>query len=232
MRRIYAKVKDIQPLSEVPPNANKLWENDSFAVYYIYDIYASEVQWILVNKTYDKKYVSLLRGAVLEIQGRTYAVPKYVFGNAYADVYFANSLSSYINNLNEVPLYSLAILKSHSGQSIIGFVFALPPKGILIVPEYGFVGLKSIEAELLEVKPENLNLYVVIYDYAEVLEYEQESGVSVQAPPDPYAVFSYQFRIDNVGTVVTPRVILEIPQSDVNFIVTLIDDIKKFFHKL
>jgi len=232
MRRVYAKVKDIQPISEIPPNANKLWENDSFAVYYIYDIYASEVQWILVNKTYDKKYVSLLRGAVLEIHGQTYAVPKYVFGNAYADVYFANSLSSYVNNLNEVPLYSLAVLKSPSGQSIVGFVFALPPKGILIVPEYGFVGLKSIEAELLEVKPENLNLYVVIYDYAEVLEYEQESGVQVQAPPDPYAVFSYQFRIDNVGTIVTPRVILEIPQSDVNFVVTLIDDIKKFFHKL
>ena len=232
MRRIYAKVKDIQPISEIPPNATKLWENDSFAVYYIYDIYASEVQWILVNKTYDKKYVSLLRGAVLEIHGQTYAVPKYVFGNAYADVYFANSLSSYVNNLNEVPLYSLAVLKSPSGQSIVGFVFALPPKGILIVPEYGFVGLKSIEAELLEVKPENLNLYVVIYDYAEVLEYEQESGMQVQAPPDPYAVFSYQFRIDNVGTIVTPRVILEIPQSDVNFVVTLIDDIKKFFHKL
>jgi len=232
MRKLRASVKDIKPLSEIPPNATLLWENDKFAVYYIYDLYASEVQWILVNKTYEKKYVSLLRGAVLEIQGQTYAIPKYIFGEAYADVYFGNGLSSYINDLNNVPLYSLAILKASSGQSIVGFVFALPPKGVLIVPEYGFVGLQSLEAELLEVKPENLNLYVIIYDYAEIIEYEQESCMQVQAPPDPYAVFSYQFKIDNIGTIMTPRVILEIPESDVNIITTIINDIKKFFHRL
>jgi len=229
MRKLYARVKDIQPLSAVPSNATLLWENDKFAVYYIYDIYASEVQWILVNKTYEKKYVSLLRGAVLEIQGQTYAIPKYIFGNAYGDIYFANGLSSYISNLNEIPIYSLAILKAPSGQSIIGFVFALPPKGVLVVPEYGFVGLQSLEAELEEVSPESLNLYVIIYDYAEVIEYEQQTGLQVQAPPDPYAVFSYQFKIDNVGTVITPRVILEIPQTDVNFVTALIHDIKKLF---
>jgi hypothetical protein len=156
----------------------------------------------------------------------------YIFGEAYADVYFANGLSSYINDLNNVPLYSLAILKSPSGQSIVGFVFALPPKGILIVPEYGFVGLKSLEAQLLEVKPENLNLYAIIYDYTEIIEYEQESCTQVQAPPDPYSVFSYQFKIDNIGTIITPRVILEIPESDVNVITTIINDIKKFFHRL
>jgi len=232
MRKLYARVKDIQTLSEVPSNATLLWENDKFAVYYIYDIYAHEVQWILVNKTYEKKFVSLLRGAVLEINGVSYPIPKYIFGEAFADVYFANHLSLYINDLNDVPLYSLAVLKTPSGFSVIGFVFALPPKGVLVVPEYGFVGLKSLEAELLEVKPENLNLYVIIYDYAEVLEYEIQTGLKVQAPPDPYAVFSYQFKIDDVGTVVTPRIILEIPQSDVNIILTIIHDIKKFFHKI
>jgi len=232
MRRLRAEVKNIRPLSEIPPNATLLWQNDSFAVYYVYDIYSGEVQWVLVNKTYDKKYVSLLRGAVLQIQGQTYSIPEYIFGNAFADVYFANDLSSYINNLNDVPLYSLAILKSPSGQSIVGFVFVLPPKGVIIVPEYGFVGLQSLEAELLEVNPENLNLYVIIYDYAEIIEYEEEAGVQVQAPPDPYVVSSYQFNISNIGTVMTPRVILEIPQSDVNIVTTIIDDIKKFFHRL
>jgi len=232
MRKLRAGVKEIRPLSAIPPNASKLWENDSFAVYYTYDIYSFEVQWILVNKTYDKKYVSLLRGAVLEIQGQTYSIPKYIFGNAFADVYFANSLSSYVSNLNEIPLYSLAILKDSSNKSIVGFVFVLPPKGVIIVPEYGFVGLKSLEAQLLEVNPENLNLYAIIYDYAEIIEYEQETGVQVQSPPDPYAVFSYQFKIDNVGSVMTPRVIIEIPQSDVNIVTTIIDDIKKFIHRL
>jgi len=232
MRRLRAEVKDIRPLSEIPPNAEELWENDSFAVYYVYDIYSGEVQWVLVNKTYDKKYVSLLRGAVLQIQGQTYSIPKYIFGNAFADVYFANDLSSYVSNLNEIPLYSLAVLKDNSGQSIVGFVFALSPKGVIIVPEYGFVGLKSLEAELEEVSPENMNLYAIIYDYAEIIEYEQEAGVQVQSPPDPYAVFSYQFKINDVGTVVTPRVILEIPQSDVNIVNTLINDVKKLIHRL
>jgi hypothetical protein len=232
MRKLRASIKDIRPLSEIPSNSQLLWQNNEFAIYYIYDIYAGEVQWVLVNKTYTQKYVSLLRGAVLEIQGQTYAIPKYIFGNAFAEVYFANNLSSYISNLNDIPLYSLAILKSPSGQSIVGFVFSLPPKGVLVVPEYGFYGLQSLEAELLEVSPGNLNLYVIIYDYAEIIEYEQQTGLQVQAPPDPYAVFSYQFNISDVGTVVTSRVILEIPQSDVNFVNTLINDIKKFFHKL
>ena len=232
MRKLRASIQDIRPLSEIPSNATLLWQNSNFAIYYIYDLYAGEVQWILVNKTYTQKYVSLLRGAVLEIQGQTYAIPKYIFGNAFAEVYFANSLSSYISNLNNIPLYSLAVLRDSSGKNIVGFVFSLPPKGVLIVPEYGFYGLQSLEAELLEVSPGNLNLYVIIYDYAEIIEYEQQTGLQVQAPPDPYAVFSYQFNISDVGTVVTPRVILEIPQSDVNFVNTLIDDIKKFFRRL
>jgi len=232
MRKIYAKVNDIRPLSEVPPNAEFLWENDKFAVYYIYDIYDHGVQWILVNKTYDKKYVSLLRGAVLYKQGQTYAIPKYVFGNAFAEVYFGNSLSTYINNLNDVPLYSLAVLNSPSGQSIVGFVFALPPKGIVIVPEYGFVGLKSLEAELLEVIPDNSNLYVILYDYAEVLEYEGQTGIPVRSPPDPYAIFSYQFKIDDIGNVMTPRTIIEIPHTDVKFVTSIIDDVRKLFRKL
>ena len=232
MRKIYARINDIRPLSEIPPNAEMLWENDKFAVYYVYDIYDNGVQWVLVNKTYDRKYVSLLRGAVLYMQGQTYAIPKYIFGNAFADVYFGNSMSSYINNLNDVPLYSLAVLNSPSGQSIVGFVFALPPKGIVIVPEYGFVGLKSLEAELLEVSPENPNLYVILYDYAEVFEYEEEAGVPVRSPPDPYAVFSYQFKIGDVGTVVTPRTVIEIPQTDVKFVTSIIDDVKKLFRRL
>jgi hypothetical protein len=54
MRKLRVSVKDIKPLSEIPPNATLLWQNDEFAVYYIYDLYAGEVQWILVNKTYER----------------------------------------------------------------------------------------------------------------------------------------------------------------------------------
>jgi hypothetical protein len=187
MIKLYAKVENIKTLSEIPPNATLLWENDKFAVYYIYDIYSGEVQWVLVNKTYEKKYVSLLRGAVMENHGQTYVAPKYIFGNAYADVYFANHLSYYINNLDDVNIYALGILKAPSGQTAVGFVFALPPKGMVIAPEYGFIGLKSLEAEILEVVPENLNMYLIFYDYNEVVSYENASGLRVQSPSDPYS---------------------------------------------
>jgi len=186
----------------------------------------------MVNKTNTTLYISLLRGASLNINGQNATVPSYVFGNAFAEVYFANGLSSYINDLNNIPLYSLAILKSSSGQTIVGFVFALPPNGVISAPEYGFVGLQSLNGQLLEVTPGSDNLYAIIYDYAEILEYEQEAGVQVQAPPDPYAVYSYQFSINDIGTIVTSRMIFEVPQSDVNAITGLINDIKKFFHKL
>jgi len=232
MNKLYVKVEDIKSLSQVPSNATLLWENDKFAVYYIYDNYSGEVQWILVNKTYEKKYVSLLRGAVMKNHGQTYVAPKYILGNAYADVYFGSHMSYYISNLDEVNIHALGILKTPSGQTTVGAVFMLPPKGMVIAPEYGFIGLQSLEAEILEVIPENLNMYIIYYDYNEVVSYENASGVRVQAPPDPYAVFSYQFKIDNVGTIMTHRFILEIPLGFLNVITTAVNDIKNFFHKL
>jgi len=232
MRRLHADLKNIRPLAQVPDDAQLLYQDSKVALYYTYDYYQGQVTWIMVNKTNTTLYVSLLRGASLNINGQNATVPSYVFGNAFAEVYFANGLSSYINDLNNIPLYSLAVLKSPSGQTIVGFVFALPPNSVVSAPEYGFVGLQSLNGQLLEVTPENDNLYAIIYDFVEIMEYEQEAGVQVQAPPDPYAVYSYQFSISDIGTVVTPRVIFKVPQSDVNAITGLINDIKKFFHKL
>jgi hypothetical protein len=232
MRHLRADLKNIRPLAQVPYDAQLLYQDSKVALYYTYDYYQGQVTWIMVNKTDTTLYVSLLRGASLNINDQNATVPSYIFGNAFAEVYFANGLSSYINDLNNIPLYSLAVLKSPSGQTIVGFVFVLPPNSVISAPEYGFIGLQSLNGQLLEVTPENDNLYAIIYDYAEIIEYEQEAGVQVQAPPDPYAVYSYQFSISDIGTIITPRVIFKVPQSDVNAITGLINDIKKFFHKL
>jgi len=232
MRHLRADLKNIRPLAQVPSNAQLLYQDSKVALYYTYDSAQGQVTWIMVNKTNTTLYVSLLRGASLNINGQNATVPSYVFGNAFAEVYFANGLSSYINDLNNIPLYSLAVLKSPSGQTIVAFVFALPPNSVISAPEYGFVGLQSLNGQLLEVTPENDNLYAIIYDYVEIMEYEQEAGVQVQAPPDPYAVYSYQFSISDIGTIITPRVIFKVPQSDVNVITGLVNDIKKLFHKL
>ncbi|CAJ31674.1 hypothetical protein AFV7_gp54 [Betalipothrixvirus pezzuloense] len=228
MRRLHADVKSIKVVENIPQGATKLWENDSLALYYTYDSSQGKVTWIFVNKTPMRKLVSLLRGAVLSIDGRQIVVPQYIFGNAFADVYFGNGASSYINDLNDIPLYSLAILKPASGQYIVGFVFSLPPNSVICVPEYGFVNLVSLSGRLVEVKPGTINMYAIIYDYAEVIEYELEARITVALPPDPYVVFSYCFGIDEVGTIITPRTILVIPQSDVN----IANDIINFFKKI
>ncbi|ACB37297.1 hypothetical protein AFV9_gp63 [Betalipothrixvirus uzonense] len=231
MRYVYAKPDRIQVLSQIPPNAQKLWENNELALYYVYSVYYGEVDWIFVNKTDKPKYVSLLRGAEIRINGNNVSIPSYIFGDAFAEVYFANSLSSFITDLKNIPLYSLAIL-SDGSHSQIGFVFYLPPNGVVLAPEYGFYCLQSLNGELLEVSPQQLNLYAIIYDYAEIVEYEQQSGINVTAPPDPYAVFSYTFSIPKLGYPVTPRVILEIPQSDVNVVESLISDFKSFIDRI
>jgi len=233
MRKFYADVKNIKPIAQIPENANKVWENEKFSLYYTYDPSKGKVVWIMVNKTKERQYVSLLRGASLMINGVSDAVPPYCFGDAFAEIYFANGLSSFITSLLDIPLYSLAVLKDTiNGTLRIAFVFQIPAEGIIEVPEYGFVGLQSVNGKILDAKAENINMYAVIYDYVEVAEYEQEAGVQVSAPPDPYAVYAYLFNVNDVGYPVTQRVIFEIPQEDINVARSLIKDVKGFFDKL
>lgn len=232
MRRLRADVKSIRIAQGIPNGSTKLWESDSLALYYKYDSSQGEVVWIFVNKTSERKFVSLLRGAVLNIDGRQIVVPQYIFGNAFAEVYFANGLSSYINDLNNIPLYSLAVLKTPSNKLIVGFVFSLPPNSVICVPEYGFVNLVSLSGRLIEVKPGSMNMYMIIYDYAEIVEYELEARIVVRSPPDPYVVFSYYFDIDEVGTIMTQRVVLAFSQGGfdvVKYIMNFFKKVMRFF---
>jgi len=231
MRKLHADVKGIKPLASIPQGASKLWESNELALYYTYDANQGEITWIMVNKTNQVMYACLLRGATLNINGRTVTVPNYLFGDAFAEVYFANGLSSYINSLQDVQLYSLAIVNDGNKMQV-AFVFQLPPNGVVQVPEYGFVGLQSVQGNLVTATPGKDNLYAIIYDYMEILEYENEAGVSVTAPPDPYAVFSYSFNVIEMGYPITRRVIFEIPEEDVNTAKSMIKDLKGIFNTL
>ena len=51
-------------------------------------------------------------------------------------------------------------------------------------------------------------------------------------PPDPYVVQSYQFLVNNLGQIMTQRLILELPESDVSTVNSLIKDIQKIIDKL
>lgn len=229
MRKFYADIRNARSVDSIPVGAVRLWENSSFAVYYIYTPSVGKVDWILVNKTQMPYFVSLLRGAILNINGESIEIPQYVFGNAFAEVYYANGLSMFVENLNDIPIYSLAVLKTGDSKKIIGFVFSLPANGIIQVPEYGFTNLQMLSAELLSVEPQLINLYAIIYNYNEIYEYYQESGVMPSAPYDPYIARSFQFSIAKIGTIMTERIILEIPTSDIQQASSLIDAIKRFF---
>jgi len=232
MRKIYTNVKEIRVDTTIQQNAQLLWQNDKLALYYTYDSKEGEVNWIMQNKTNSSVLVSLLRGAELNINGQTYTIPNYLFGNAFAEVYFANNLSNFITDLNNIPLYSLAIMKNKNDNRTIAFVFQIPANSVVIAPEYGFTELQNINGELLEVTPTNQNLFTIVYDFAEIVEYEYQTGINVNYPPDPYIVQSYQFLVNNLGTIVTSRLILEIPESDINTVKSLVSDFQKVIDKL
>ena len=232
MRKIYANVKQIRVSTSIPQNANLLWQNDKLALYYTYDPSQGRVDWIMQNNTNSSILVSLLRGAELNINGQTYTIPDYLFGNAFAEVYFANNLSNFITDLNNIPLYSLAIVNNNNGVRTIAFVFQIPPNSVIIAPEYGFNGLQNIDGQLLEVTSINQNLFGIVYDFSEIIEYEYQTGINVNYPPEPYIVQSYQFLIDDLGQIMTQRLILEIPESDINTVKSLVTDIQKIIGKL
>jgi len=182
------------------------------------------------NLTNKVQYVTLLRGATLEVNGQTATVPDYLFGDAFAEVYFANGLSNFITDLNNIPLYSLAFVtdNSNNGSTQIAFVFELPPKGTVVAPEYGFVNLKELTGELVPVTSKSVSDFIVIYDYSEIVEYENEAGVKVSAPPDPYITYSYLFTSDKLGYPITHRIVIQVSTESTNFL----SDIFNFFKKL
>ena len=227
---LHVKLDVKTPQVSQPSQATELWTNGELKLSYTYDQSQGRVDWIMQNLTDKVQYVTLLRGATLDINGQTGIIPDYLFGDAFAEVYFANGLSSYITDLNNIPLYSLAFVSiyGHPFSTRVAFVFQLPPKSTITAPEYGFVNLKDITGELVPVTPKNAFNFIVIYDYAEIVEYEQEAGVKVSAPPDPYVVYSYLFKTDNLGYPVTPRTIIPISKEDTN----IVSDIVGFLNKL
>jgi len=193
-----------------------------------------EVIWIMCNNTDQDQYVILLRGATFP-EGK---VPQYIFGDAFAEVYYANGVSQFITSLANIPMYSLAIIQ-YNNYYYVGFVFYIKAHSVLCVPEYGFVNVQSLCGQLIPVQPQGSNLFVILYDYSEKFYYEEESGINVNMPPDPYAVRSYLFTAINPPNITpwnpTWRVIFQVPPNLVNAInkleqINLFDRITHFLY--
>jgi len=183
-----------------------------------YKIYPDEaVIWVMENVTNQDQYVILLRGAIFP----EYQILPYIFGDAFAEVYYANQLSQFITSLDNIPIYSLAIIQ-YGNNYYIGFVFYLKAHSTLYVPEYGFNNVQSLQGQLIPVQPQGQSLFAIVYNYSEKYYYEEESGINVNMPPDPYAVQSYLFTAINPPSIQpwnpTWRVIFQLPNNLVNAI--------------
>jgi len=176
-----------------------------------------KIVWNLINGTNDVEFVGLVRGADLNVNGQILEIPQYLYGRAFGDVYYLLGMSTYLTNLTDVPLYTLAVYNNET----IGFVFALPPKSVIHVPEYGFTGLVNYRAKLVEVKPKQLGTYVVIYSPEEYLMYYEQLGQNLGILPLVYMVHSYNVESGSIGYGFHERVILKVPQSWINFAVDL-----------
>ena len=151
-------------------------------VYGAYNREKDEVVWHLVNNTDETKYVGLVRGATLGGE----EVPEYLFGDAFADVYYLTNMARFTVGKEMSGTYNLAV---YNGEKI-GFVFKIPAKKTIEVPEYGFVDMTDYKAYTVEVEFTGVNLFMDIYNYDEVIAYEDESGISGLVLPDPYGFVS------------------------------------------
>jgi len=187
-----------------------------------------EVIWNLTNSTDQTQYVGLVRGATLNINGQDVQIPEYLFGRAFAEVYFNVGLSQFGIEANDFANpYTLAVYNDNT----IGFVFQLNPNTTIHVPEYGFTNLVSYTARLVPVKLGSVKLFLDFYDYAEVIHYENQSGVNLGYLPDPIAFKSMVVEAppNELGYSFGERVLFSIPEvllNPVSYVDSLIQKLK------
>jgi len=176
-----------------------------------YKIYPDEaIIWVMENTADQDKYVILLRGAVFP----EYQILPYIFGDAFAEVYYANGLSQFIKSLNDIPMYSLAVIQ-YGDSRHIGFVFHLKAYSVLRVPEYVNYNVEDVTGQLIPVQPQGKKTFIIFYNSSEKRFYRQVSGFNVRMPFNPYIVRSYLFTPINISNIrplkPTGRVILQLP---------------------
>ena len=185
-----------------------------------------EMIWQLINVTDKTKLVGLVRGATVEGE----VIPPYLFGRAFGDVYYLLGMSEFLYDVGNVPLYTLAVYN----EKTIGFVFAIPPRSVLNVPEYGFVDMTSYEAKLVPVEVKDEHVYAIAYSPSEYLQYYEEIGQNLGVLPPAYVVKSYEVDANDLGFSFHERVVLEVPNQWVeegvklgSWVQSVVDKLKK-----
>ena len=246
--------KGSKPYVTPAPQCNQLTQNEGLCITgkYVGGQYG-EMIWQLTNTSDKYRYVGLVRGATLCVDGSnentsvgsntgsvggntpntqcqsTITIPDYLFGRAFGDVYYLLGMSQFATSPSDISLYTLAVY-----ENTIGFVFALPPRSTLNVPEYGFKNLVSYNAYLVEVElSDKPSMYAVIYSPTEYLAYYDEIGEYLGALPPAYIVNSITaYAKAYIGASFNERIVLRVPEQWLTEAVKLGDAVERILRLL
>ena len=164
------------------------------------------VNWVITNGTSETKYVVIYRGAVFD----NFTVEPYPFGNAYypdyAGIICGKTVSFPIQNLNNIPPYSLGMINN----KIVAFVFQVPPNSQLTVAEGGFNGVKQLIYNLVEVTPEKLHTYLVFWCLFQWFDYMLQTGFNVTPVTLPWVVKIYNFTTNVSMPTAFPNLVIKV----------------------
>lgn len=148
------------------------------------------VNWIINNGTSATQYVVIYRGAIFS----DFVVQPYPFGNAYYPDYAGQingqTISVPIQNLNNIQPYSLGMINN----SIVAFVFQVPPNSQLSIAEAGFNGVQQLLYTLVPVIPDKLHRYIVFWELSQYFDYVLQTGFQVTPVYLPWFVTMYNFK--------------------------------------
>lgn len=164
------------------------------------------VHWVITNGTNETKYVVIYRGAIFE----DFTVQPYPFGNAYYPVYagkICGQTASYpIQNLNNIPPYSLGMINN----KIVAFVFQVPPNSQLSIAEGGFNGVKQLIYTLIEVKPEKLHTYIIFWCIMQWIDYMLQTGYNATPVTLPWITRMYNFTTNVSMEIAYPNLVIKV----------------------
>ena len=138
---------------------------------------SDEVEWIISNPTDQTIYASIWRN-------------NYVFGSAFAEVYIRNGATELWEDTsqettNEMP-YRIGLV-NNPYYPTLAFVFKVPPKSTLYIPEYGFSQQEPPQDyQLIPVTPGSKISVLVAYDPMLPVIYTLQAGEPVLSMPSPY----------------------------------------------
>ena len=149
----------------------------------------NEIEWVIDNPTDQTLYTGIYRNG-------------YPFGNAFTEVYLRNGATNIWEtpeqNTDENSPYRIAFVSASTGTLNVifpAFVFKVPPKTKLSVPEYGFSKeMPPQDYYLYPAQPVIQQTYLVSYDPMLPVLYTLQTQEPVLSMPSLYPLKTLTFQ--------------------------------------